>query len=415
MNILVYNYRTKEEHIGGVETYVHEYTQRLAKLGHEVHFISFTTRKVSYELARDCVLTHYISDTTAIPIYKHFARLYKLHRLLKRLLKRYDFHVTNIHGSGGLDLLYRKKLKKRLPLVYFFHASYPLELRFDFTRHMRLERSPGKRGLIMLQYLFNSLRFKYSEGRALRLSQRIITDSLFDQRQIIGAYGAHFEKKLTVIPIGIDTEKFYPAENKTDIRDKLGLPHDQTLFLCIRNLRQRMGLLNLIEAARLVIEQYNRQDFIVLIGGTGELQDQLENLITKYNLSTNITLLGFIEENQLVEHYQAADAFILPSEDLEGFGIVTLEALACDVPVIGTPVGATPEILAPLNQQLLTRDTTAHAIAEKMAFFLTHKGQFNVPNSYRRYVEKNYSWDKTVKRIEKVFAECKSAGMESSR
>ena len=49
------------------------------------------------------------------------------------------------------------------------------------------------------------------------------------------------------------------------------------------------------------------------------------------------------------DHYQAADLFALPTQAYEGFGMVTLEALACGTPVVGTPVGATPEILAPLE------------------------------------------------------------------
>ena len=57
------------------------------------------------------------------------------------------------------------------------------------------------------------------------------------------------------------------------------------------------------------------------------------------------SITGEIDDESLVLYYQAADIFILPTQSLEGFGLVTLEALSCGVPVLGTPIGATTNIL----------------------------------------------------------------------
>ena len=66
-------------------------------------------------------------------------------------------------------------------------------------------------------------------------------------------------------------------------------------------------------------------------------------------LDKHVTFLGFVPDADLPRYYQAADVFVLPTRELEGFGLVTAEALACGTPVLGTPVGATPELLEPLD------------------------------------------------------------------
>lgn len=402
MNILVYYPHTKKEHAGGLETYLHEYTQRLMRMGHEVHLVCFTTKDESYDTTEEGIFFHYVSDPSTSPVYKHFAKLYRLRRFLSEFLKQHDFDVANVHGSGGLDLLYPKTFSNRIPLIYFFHASHPLELRFDYVKKKALEQNMLERAMLLLRYLFNAMRFRYSERRALRLARSIIADSPFDRHQIRTIYGSDIDRKTSVIPIGVDTEMFHPPEDKNHVRRTLGLPGDRTLLLCVRRLAPRMGLLNLLEAVEIVLERHHRGDFILLIGGRGELEGRLRTVVTDRNLTNNVRLLGFVEQTELVKLYQAADVFILPSEDLEGFGIVTLEALASGLPVIGTPAGATPDILKPLNPDLLTVDVTPEAIAEKIVFFLENKERLSTPDRYRDYVKKKYNWDHSVKQIEQV-------------
>ncbi len=87
------------------------------------------------------------------------------------------------------------------------------------------------------------------------------------------------------------------------------------------------------------------------------LRPEVEAEVARLGLGDAVTLTGRIDDNALVRHYQAADLFALPTQAYEGFGMVTLEALACGTPVVGTPVGATPEIpVAPLDPALVSRD-----------------------------------------------------------
>ena len=99
-----------------------------------------------------------------------------------------------------------------------------------------------------------------------------------------------------------------------------------------------MGLENLIEAIAVVRQTF--PELLLLIGGRGYLKQALQQRINSLGLEQNIQLLDFIPAEQLPDYYRAAELFVLPTLHYEGFGLVTLEALACGTPVVATPVGA---------------------------------------------------------------------------
>jgi glycosyltransferase involved in cell wall biosynthesis len=156
-------------------------------------------------------------------------------------------------------------------------------------------------------------------------------------------------------------------------------------------------------------------DFLLLIGGAGSLRAHFERLAASLDLQPHVRFLGFIPEADLPRYYQAADAFVLPTRELEGFGLVTVEALACGTPVLGTAVGATPEILRPLNPLLLFRDQTPEAMAEHLGRLLeTHLHEREAIRhlrwACRRHVEEHYNWDASVHRLELTLSAVASAG-----
>jgi len=125
-----------------------------------------------------------------------------------------------------------------------------------------------------------------------------------------------------------------------------------------------MGLENLIAALPLM--EIGLGNIQLYIGGKGPLREELEALIEKHNLQKNVELLGFISEEDLLTYYQSADLFVLPTIFLEGFGLVTVEALACGTPVLGTPIAATPEILAPIDPRLVAAGSDAASLASSL-------------------------------------------------
>jgi glycosyltransferase involved in cell wall biosynthesis len=201
---------------------------------------------------------------------------------------------------------------------------------------------------------------------------------------------------------GVNLLRFHPVVSKDAVRHSLGLPQDRRLLLSVRRLTPRMGLDKLIAAMPTVAAR--RPDVLLLIGGKGSERDRLERLIVKCGMEDHVRLIGFIPDEQLASYYGAADVFILPTAALEGFGLVTVEALACGVPVLGTPIGATPEILAPLDPRLVMPGATPDALASGILAFLEEEWPQELSvDRLRQYVERNYSWDRHIEAVEAVY------------
>ena len=119
----------------------------------------------------------------------------------------------------------------------------------------------------------------------------------------------------------------------------MGLPEDKFILFTVRNLVPRMGLENLISAFEIV--QSGRTDLLLIIGGEGPLEPALKEQTRQCGVEEFVRFVGYIPDEDLPSYYQMADLFILPTIELEGFGLVTVEALASGLPVLGTPVGGT--------------------------------------------------------------------------
>jgi glycosyltransferase involved in cell wall biosynthesis len=138
---------------------------------------------------------------------------------------------------------------------------------------------------------------------------------------------------------------------------------------------------------------------LTLIGGSGPLKGELEQRISDNNLGNHVRLLGFIPDEQLPFAYAAADYSIVPTQGLEGFGLVTIESMAAGTPSIVTPVGSLPEIVTPLCKNLLLPGSDAHDIAEGVSQILG--GLLKVPDAdhCKRYVYEYFDWSVIAPRV----------------
>jgi glycosyltransferase involved in cell wall biosynthesis len=285
--------------------------------------------------------------------------------------------------------------------VYTFHSPAPLEYRL---RHgMTSRHRAGILGRVAEAALWSV------ECAAVRRAAAMHTLSQFSADLLRRLYRVRCER-VTVIPGGADLERFRPVADRAALRGGLELPDGRPVLLTIRNLEPRMGLDSLIRAMARVRDRI--PDALLLIGGAGVLREPLEALTASLHLGENVRFLGFVPEADLPRHYAAADAFVLPTRALEGFGLITVEALACGTPVLGTPVGATPEILTPLAPSLLFRSSDVEHMAETLADFLVRArsdppGYETLRGACRRHAEARYDWDSSVGRLETLL--CKAA------
>ncbi len=256
------------------------------------------------------------------------------------------------------------------------------------------------------------------EGICLRRATRVHVLSDFSADLLRKLYRIR-SSRIVKIPGGVDSQRFRPAKDRDAVRKTLGLPTETFLLFTVRNLEPRMGLDTLIRAMAILREQ--APDLLLLIGGAGSLRGELESLTGSLGLQSHVRFLGFIPDNELPLYYQASDAFVLPTRELEGFGLVAVEALACGTPVLGTPVGAIPELLGELQQDLLLEGIEAETIARGI---LKHLQKFKAdPQGYealrrrcRDYVTARFGWDRIVERLEQELLKLTgSAGLKRGK
>ncbi|HOO52485.1 MAG TPA: glycosyltransferase family 4 protein, partial [Alphaproteobacteria bacterium] len=240
-------------------------------------------------------------------------------------------------------------------------------------------------------------------------TDKIIVLSDFTKHKLISIHHVK-EKRIHILPGAADTCRFIPADDKKTVRTRLNLSPDKIIFFTVRNLIPRMGLENLIHAiANLRKENKNIH---LIIGGTGVLKSSLEKLSSSLGLKDMITFKGFIPDNDLPFYYQAADLFILPTLMLEGFGLVTVESMACGTPVLGTPVGATPEILNRVDQRLIAPGSDSKSISESLIKIIklikdNPKEWTAVGRKCAAVSRTEYSWSKHAKNMESILHQTK--------
>ena len=192
-------------------------------------------------------------------------------------------------------------------------------------------------------------------------SDRFITLSQYMKRMLVDSYGIQ-EARISVIPGGVSVDQFKQSISRQEARSRLTLPLNRPIILTVRRLERRMGLHNLIEAMREVVK--SQPEVLLLIAGKGSLRNELDQDIGSKNLSQNIRMMGTVTDQMLPLLYRAADFSIVPSTDYEGFGLTLIESLASGTPVLGTPVGAIPEILLPFSKSLLLEGVSPRLLAE---------------------------------------------------
>ena len=268
-------------------------------------------------------------------------------RWASRLADR-SFDVLVAHCSTTACGLLSARLGR--PLVYVFHADAAKE-----ARYLRETLSPGAEWLAAVAF---EGRLRRLTSRALRGAAQVIVLSHFS-RELLSESARDIARHAALVSGAVDTRKFSPADRE-GARERLGVTAATRLVFTVRRLAPRMGLENLIASASLLDDVAGLR-VAVAGGGRGV---ELTALRDRLGLEGRVDLLGYVSDADLALWHRAADLFVLPTVAYEGFGLATAEALASGTPVVGTRVGATPELLEPLDPRLLARGTDPDDLAE---------------------------------------------------
>jgi len=245
----------------------------------------------------------------------------------------------------------------------------------------------------------------WAEKITAPLKDKIIVNCESD-RQLAIKYKICSTEKIIKIYNGIDPEDldFLPKEEAINyLNSKVKMQNaklqvkTQNLIGCVANFYKTKGLPYLIEAAHLLNSKFKIQNSKFLIIGDGKQRSLLEALIKKYNLENTVFLLGQIPD--AYKYLKAFDIFVLPSLK-EGFPWIILEAMAAEIPIIATNVGAIPEIIENGKEGILIEPKNSQILAEKFFWFLNNQGRAKKMGIKAREKVKKFSLQKMLKETE---------------
>jgi glycosyltransferase involved in cell wall biosynthesis len=246
------------------------------------------------------------------------------------------------------------------------------------------------------------------ERAAVRRAASIFVLSEFSRSLIQVDHPEHIGKT-HLLSGGVDTSAFSPADGRAAACDRLGADPSPRLLVTARRAEPRMGLEQLLRAVALL-----EDDVGLAVIGDGPLGGDLRRLSGTLGLDGRVRFVGRVAEEELHDWYRAADLFVLPTEAYEGFGMVTVEALASGTPVVGTPVGATPELLEPLDPRLVARGADAASLAAAIEEVLTFADE-GFRARCRDYAADRFDWETVIARWERALMDTvESAGRASS-
>ncbi|RAP52608.1 MAG: glycosyl transferase [Methanosphaera sp. rholeuAM270] len=207
----------------------------------------------------------------------------------------------------------------------------------------------------------------------------------------------NYRNKIVTIPNGVDTSLFTPTQEKRK--------NNQIFFLSVLDkFHKYKGLDYLLDA--LVEVKKEIPDVKLIVGGKGELLDFYKSKTRKLDLEDNVEFKGFLTDEEVIKNYQESELFILPSISSlqEGFGIVVLEALSCETPVISTDIVGVSDDVIETNSGIIIAPRNVGMLEEAIIKILCDKELIRtMGRNGRKLVMEKYEWSKIAETIHELY------------
>ncbi len=368
---------------GGTEKCVLELSKRMAE-NHEVH-----------------VITSRLPDTSKKDTYKGI----KIHRLPSKVIEDLPDPLPPPYPyTPGLTLQLRKKVKEIDPDIIHTHNRFfpkwnaPQLFRTLFNKPVFMTlHNAQTQGIDKKTDFFGQL-YDNTLGKIIMKKADLLIGNSKDTLNRTAPNNMPEEKK-KVIYNGIDTSKYQPT-HEHDIKNELEV---DKYTLTVSRLVKQKGLEYMVKALPKIIEESNvdsnRYKHVVI--GQGPEKENLKELAEELGVSENLHFTGFVPEEKMTDYYTQANAFILPSL-YEPFGIVLVESMACETPVIATDAGGIPEVLGDTGIGINQRNPGE--IAENTVKLLENPEKAKeIGKKGRKRAKEKFEWDKITEKTEETY------------
>lgn len=239
-------------------------------------------------------------------------------------------------------------------------------------------------------------------------SNEIIVVSSYIGERLLGLISPELkkdiEKKMTILPMGVDARSFQNTNDKTKVLSKSKInSHFKLLF--VGRLAQKKGISYLIQAMPQIVSQI--KDVNLILCGDGHLRKELEQLVKKMSLEKYVRFTGFVSNEEKIDYLSLADALIVPSiviqsGETEGLPVVILEGLAAGKPIIASDVSGVKDVIKNGYNGFLVEQKNSDQIADKVLELLGDD-ELRVRFSKNALeTAKKYDWDIIGKQYEKI-------------
>ncbi len=368
--------------VGGLGQHVYDLSRFLAKIGIQVHIVTPAFKNYPEYQLQEGVHIHRVGNPAKED--DHFKTwIFSFNSEAIRKSVNLNMQVEGfdvIHAHDWLVAYAGRAVAKifTIPLVSTIHA----------TEHGRN---------IGLHNRF-SLEINEIEKNLAIEAEKVICCSNYMENEIQDLFGVE-QEKIKIIPNGVDPNLFVSLPENPVLNIS---PNDKVVFF-IGRLVPEKGVWQLISSFPRVIEKVPEAK--LYIGGRGPQQPELEKLIKELELKNKVIFTGFIREKERNYVYNQAKVAVFPSF-YEPFGIVALEAMATQTPVIVGNVGGLAEIVEHRVTGLKVDPGSKEKLADAIIEILTDKDLAEqLENNANRMVKTVYSWDTIAATTAEVYRE----------
>jgi phosphatidylinositol alpha-1,6-mannosyltransferase len=209
--------------------------------------------------------------------------------------------------------------------------------------------------------------------------------------------------RMVQLPPGVDEKTFHPGSGGDAVRARLGLT-DRPVVVCVSRLVPRKGQDTLILAMPRILAK--EPDAVLLIVGGGPYEKDLRRLAHETGVAASVRFTGAVPWAELPAHYGAGDVFAMPCRtrrgglDVEGLGIVYLEASATGLPVVAGDSGGAPDAVLDGETGWVVRGGSAEETAERIVVLLGDAElRSRMGERGREWVEEKWRWDLLAEKL----------------
>jgi D-inositol-3-phosphate glycosyltransferase len=387
---------------GGMNVYVRELTRYLGRVG--VHVDVFTRSQdehvphILHDLGYGNRVVHIpAGPERPLPRLQLASHLPKFSQHIIDFAIEKEIHYDLIHSHYWMSGLAAKDLKEawQIPVVHMFHTLGLMKNRVAMSES-------EKEGEYRIE----------GEREVLRIADKIIVATPAERAQLEFLYGAD-SRKLTIIPPGVDTSRFYPIP-ADEAKSVIGIPSREEMILYVGRIEPLKGVDTLIQAVAGMHESGVLQKYphyLSIIGGEPDANPaqmnqemaRLQRLCRDLGIGDMVVFLGKRSQDDLPYYYSAASVLVLPSH-YESFGMVALEAMACGTPVVASQVGGLAYLIQDGLTGYVVPDGNPEILGERLTKIISNPNLRQHMGENAAAYAKEYAWEKITEQVQKTYA-----------